>query len=264
MTEKWLSITGASSGIGQAYALRKAREGKNLILSGRNKARLTETKSRCLQAGANRVETLLCDLNNLADIGDFVGFHQEIGVIEEFVACAGFGLFTPIQAHDTANMFQIVKVNLMATMLLCKEMALIMLDQDQAQANIAIVSSIAGKIYTPSTAVYAASKAGIYAFAKGMSQDLWDTSVNVTCVLPGPTDTNFFTVADADGDYFNKVKAFSTTPEKVAERMEKAIKKNKTEVTVPFYYDILARFSHAFPEISARIIHYGYQMGEFR
>lgn len=260
----WTSITGASSGIGKSYSLLAAEEGRRLVLSGRDEDRLQETKLACLTAGASDVKTIICDYSNLDDIEKFIQFHQEVGPIERFVSCAGFGRFANVLEHDKAHMQKMLQVNLIATMLIVKEMALLMLNQNLDHGEIGVITSVAGKIFTSKSGFYAASKAGLHGFCKALAQDLWDTPITVTSILPGPTDTAFFN-HEANGQaYFEHVKQFATTPEKVAKKMHKALAKGRTEITVPAYYEGIYRLIQLFPETGAKVIHSFYALGNYR
>lgn len=261
---EWICITGASSGIGRAYALEEAKNGEALILTGRNEERLNETKQACLEQGAAQVETFVGDLTfgDIAD--DFVAFCTLSGQIKGFVHCAGFGDFSHILDQSEYGIWKLVDTNLLVTMFLAKRFAYEMLTQNVSNANITLISSVAAKLQTPKSAVYSATKAGVYAFANGLRQDLWPTQINVTCVLPGPTDTAFFEIADESGEYFNSVRLFSTNAETVARKMVQAIDNGQHEVMVPKYYDFLARFAGLMPALSNKFIHHLYDRTGFR
>lgn len=261
---EWICITGASSGIGQAYAIEEAKNGHALVLAGRNKERLNITKLACLGAGASQVETFIGDLSDATVIDNFVDFCAHLGEIRALVHSAGFGEFIDISEQSTENIEKLVQTNLLATMFIAKRFAFEMLTQNIDFANITLISSIAAKLQTPKSAVYSASKAGVYAFANGLRQDLWNTPIDVTVILPGPTDTAFFKTADEGGNYFENVKSFSTDPETVAKRMVVAIKHGKQEVVVPRYYDFLSRVSALAPALTNTIIHYMYDEYGFR
>lgn len=264
MTQTYTVITGASSGIGQAFAYKMASEGKALIINGRNKKRLRETRDYALELGANEVIMYVADLVDGDRAEDFAQFCFGQGDIENLVHCSGFGDFSDIREQDYQQIAKLTHTNLLLTMFLSKRFAADMLDQDTEKTNITLIASVAGLIQTPKSAVYGASKAGVRAFANGLRQDLWDTKIHVTCILPGPVDTNFFDVADKDGSYFENVKAFSTTAENVADKMVNAIKNDKFEVVLPFYYDILSRLTALAPSISYQIIHWTFKKGQFR
>lgn len=264
MSQTYTVITGASSGIGQAFAYKMASEGRNLIINGRNKQRLNETKQQSLELGAGQVLAYTADLVTGDQAEKFATFCFDKGNIENFVNCLGFGDFTAIGEQDYTQIAKLTHTNLLLTMFLSKRFAAGMLDQDTEANNITLIASVAGLIQTPKSAVYAASKAGVHAFANGLRQDLWSTKITVTCILPGPVDTPFFDVADEGGSYFENVAAYATTPEVVADKMALAIKRGQFEVVVPFYYDILNRLMRLAPSLAYRLIHLTYEKGQFR
>lgn len=263
MTE-WICVTGASSGIGRAYAVEAAKAGARLVLAGRDASRLEAVKQACENSGAAEVTTFVGELTDADTADQLVSYCVSLGQIKGFVHCAGFGDFSHIMDQGEHRIWQLVDTNLLVTMFLAKRFAYEMLTQEVKAANITLISSVAAKIQTPKSAVYSATKAGVYAFANGLRQDLWATQIDVTCILPGPTDTAFFEVADAGGAYFDNVRPFSTQPEIVAQKMVKAIKQGKQEVVVPKYYDLLARLGGLAPALTNTVIHHVYDTFGFR
>ncbi|GMR71044.1 SDR family oxidoreductase [Aerococcus viridans] len=264
MSQTYTVITGASSGIGQAFAYKMASEGRNIIINGRNKKRLNETKKQAKELGAGQVLAYTADLVTGDEAEKFAQYCFDKGQIENFVHCLGFGDFSAISDQAYSQIAKLTHTNLLLTMFLSKRFAAGMLDQDTKANNITLIASVAGLIQTPKSAVYAASKAGVHAFANGLRQDLWSTKIKVTCILPGPVDTAFFDIADKDGSYFENVQSFATTPEIVADKMATAIERGQFELVVPFYYDIMNRLMRLAPSLAYRLIHMAYEKGQFR
>ncbi|MEY8370585.1 SDR family NAD(P)-dependent oxidoreductase [Aerococcaceae bacterium 50-4] len=264
MSQTYTVITGASSGIGQAFAYKMASEGRNLIINGRNKKRLNETKKQALNLGAGQVLAYTADLVTGDEAEKFAEYCFDKGLIENFVHCLGYGDFSEISDQEYTQIAKLTHTNLLLTMFLSKRFAAAMLEQEIETNNITLIASVAGLIQTPKSAVYAASKAGVHAFANGLRQDLWSTKITVTCILPGPVDTAFFEIADKSGSYFENVQSFATTAEHVAEKMAVAIERGQFEVVVPFYYDILNRLMRLAPNLSYRLIHMAFEKGQFR
>ncbi len=264
MSQSYTVITGASSGIGQAFAYKMASQGHALIINGRNKDRLNETKQQALALGASQVLAYNADLVNGDKAEAFAQFCFDKGDIHHFVHCLGFGDFSAIDDQSYQQIAKLNHTNLLLTMFLAKRFAASMLEQTTEKTNITLIASVAGIIQTPKSAVYAATKAGVHAFANGLRQDLWDSKITVTCILPGPVDTAFFEVADQGGSYFENVKSFAVTADQVADKMVTAIEKDRLEVVVPFYYDLLHRLFSIAPSLSYRLIHAFYEKGQFR
>lgn len=264
MSQTYTVITGASSGIGQAFAYKMASEGRNIIINGRNNKRLDETKKQAKELGAGQVLAYTADLVTGDEAEKFAQYCFDKGQIENFVHCLGFGDFSAISDQAYTQIAKLTHTNLLLTMFLSKRFAAGMLHQDTKANNITLIASVAGLIQTPKSAVYAASKAGVHAFANGLRQDLWSTKIKVTCILPGPVDTAFFDIADKDGSYFKNVQSFATTPEIVADKMATAIERGQFEVVVPFYYDIMNRLMRLAPSLAYRLIHMSYEKGQFR
>jgi short-subunit dehydrogenase len=264
MFQTYTVITGASSGIGQAFAYKMASQGHALIINGRNQERLQEVKKQALALGSVQVLAYNADLADGDKAEAFAKYCFEQGEIDHFVHCLGFGDFSYVNDQPYAQIQKLTHTNLLLTMFLAKRFASGMLAQNTVKTNITLIASVAGLLQTPQSAVYAATKAGVHAFANGLRQDLWDTKITITCILPGPVDTPFFEVADKDGAYFDNVKAFSTTPERVAEKMFTAIEKDQLEVIVPGYYGMLSRVLGLAPTLGYRLIHLAYEKGQFR
>lgn len=133
-----------------------------------------------------------------ADLGTYEGvekFHNELksaGRPLEIVALnAGLGVggdFT--RETDLEQELEIINVNVTSTVHLAKRVLKDMVERNEGK--ILITSSIAGQAPAPLEAVYGASKAFLTSFADALRNELKDTNVKITTLMPGPTETNFF------------------------------------------------------------------------
>jgi short-subunit dehydrogenase len=187
-------VTGASSGIGFELARQFAQNGFDLLIAADSAAiERAAVELGGLGAGVKPVQV------NLAEHD---GTHQLINAIEaagrpvEAVAInAGVGVsgrFLENSLHDEMNM---VRLNVMSTLHLTKYMAQHMVKN--GKGRILITSSIAGTMPTPFEAVYGATKAFDRSLGQSIREELKDTGVTVTVLMPGATDTKFFERAGA-------------------------------------------------------------------
>ncbi len=179
-------VTGASSGIGAATAVALAGAGASLLLSGRDEARLAEVAGR---TGG----TVLG--GDLAAPGGAAGLAEQAlaaarGGIDVLVNNAGLGWAGPVGEIPAAKVTELATVNLAApielTRLLVPGMA------ERGRGGVAFVSSIAGITGVRGEAVYAATKAGLAAFAESLAYEVRGRGVAVSVIVPGVIDTPFF------------------------------------------------------------------------
>ena len=120
--------------------------------------------------------------------------------------------------------------------------------------HIVNVASIAGKIGTPKSTGYTASKHAVLGLSNALRLELAGTGVAVTAINPGPIDTPFFALADPDGTYVNNVRWFMLKPEKVASRIVKAIESRKAEVDLPLAAAAGVKLYQLFPRLADKLV----------
>ena len=180
-------ITGASSGIGLEIAKLAAADGFDLILAAD-----TPFDDALSEVGSS-VRTVEADLSTEAGVQqliDAIG-GQPVAVL---VANAGHGLGRAFLDQDPAEWRHVIETNVIGTLLLIQPVARQMVARNAGR--ILITGSIAGHIAGSFQAVYTGSKAFIDSFSDALGNELKDTAVSVTCLKPGPTDTEFFERAD--------------------------------------------------------------------
>ncbi|GEO57277.1 SDR family NAD(P)-dependent oxidoreductase [Companilactobacillus bobalius] len=234
-------VTGASSGIGKNVAINAAKSGANLILVARNEDKLLQVKNECIRVGAEgaRHEYLSVDMSDPQQITDGVKRAFEINDdIDVLVNAAGFGDFSNYLETDFDKIEKMFRVNVLGLMLMTRLVASKMVDN--GRGHIFNVGSMAGKITTPKSAAYAATKAAVIAFSDGLRLELKPLGVFVTTINPGPVATNFFSVADHNGNYLDSVKNFVLDPNKLAWEIVDTFNKNKREINRPRYMELAA------------------------
>lgn len=189
-------MTGASGGIGQAIALRLAREGADLALCGQNEQRLQETVALCRETG-RRVESFLLNVSKGDEVQKAVAaMEKSFGRIDVLVNNAGItkdGLVIRMTEDDWDS---VLDTNLKSIFLFTKAAGKGMMRQ--RAGSIVNISSIIGLIGNPGQANYAASKGGINAFTKTVAKELASRNVRCNAIAPGFIETKMTAAIPAD------------------------------------------------------------------
>ena len=180
-------VTGASSGIGEAFASRLAREGADVTLVARSRERL-ETLATRLRAGGSNVDVLVADLREAADV-EAVAARIAAAPPDLLVNNAGFGTAGFFAELDPAREEEEIRVNVVALMRLTRAALPGMLARDSGA--IINVSSIAAFQPGPFNATYSATKAWVSSFTEAITEELRGTNVCVQALCPGFTRTEF-------------------------------------------------------------------------
>jgi short-subunit dehydrogenase len=187
-------ITGASSGIGLELARCFAADGSRLVLVARTRAALETLAEELRQK--NKIETIIlpADLSlPEAPKQIFDELAAQKVSVDVLVNNAGFGLHGRFAELPLQRQLEIIRVNVNA---LTELTGLFLPEMLQRRAGgILNVGSIAGFVPGPNLAVYYATKAFVQSFSEALSEELDGSGVSVTVLCPGPTETNFSTVA---------------------------------------------------------------------
>lgn len=191
---KWALITGASSGIGYELAKLFARDKYNLVIVGRNKS---ELESKALEFRQSDVE-VVCFEADLSKRDEVFNFCHEVTAkgyqIDTLVNDAGQGAYGLFQDNDIQRELNIIDLNISALTILTKHFLKDMVSRNEGK--ILNLASIASKAPGPWQAVYHGTKAYVLSLSEGIREELKDTNITITALLPGPVDTDFFNKAD--------------------------------------------------------------------
>lgn len=183
-------VTGASSGIGFELGKQLAERGFDLIVNAEDDARLHEAAERMRAAGTT-VRELRADLR---DKDETERLYEAISTTGRPVAVAalnaGIGRGGAFLDTELADELSIVDLNVGSTVHLAKRLLRDMADADEGR--LLITSSVAATVPGSFHAVYNASKSFLQSFAQALRNELRDTGVTVTSLMPGPTETDFF------------------------------------------------------------------------
>lgn len=188
-SERLALITGASSGIGAAFARRLAREGYDLIITGRGEGRLKALADELSRAHGVAVEIIVADLADPKGVEALVERIRAAPDLGVLINNAGFGSSKPFHEDDLKGQEAMVKVHILATMALTYAAIPNMIKR--GSGAIINVSSLAGYAPLPGTATYSGTKAFLSAFSEALSLELARTGVKVQALCPGFTKTEF-------------------------------------------------------------------------
>ncbi len=192
----WALVTGASSGIGREFALQFAAAGMNLVLVARRKPRLDALAEELAERCDAQVRVVVADLaepNAVADIRAIV--VSEGCRIRLLCNNAAFGHWGQFESASLAACQNMVQVNIGALVSLCY---CLLPELTRFSSSVVInVSSAAAYQPVPYMAEYAATKAFVSSFSQALHQEWKEHGVLVQTLVPGPTATEFDTVAGA-------------------------------------------------------------------
>lgn len=187
-------ITGATSGIGKATALKLAQKGYNLILTGRRRKRLDSLKKELEENHSIKVQILSFDIRNYKETHNaFFSLTAEWQNIDILINNAGLALgLSPIQEGDIEDWDQMIDTNIKGLLYITRIVSPIMVDKKMG--HIINISSIAGKDVYPMGNVYCATKHAVTALSQAMRMDLLPYGIKVSLVCPGAVETEFSNV----------------------------------------------------------------------
>lgn len=164
---------------------------------------------------------------------------------------SGFGIFRA--AHEVTidqikGMFDVNVVGLMACTSMCLQKMC-----ERRSGHIINIASQAGKIATPKSSVYSASKHAVLGYTNALRMELADFNIQVTAVNPGPIATNFFTIADEKGTYVKNVQRVMLKPEYVAQKIVDSMLTKTREINLPRWMNMGSIVYVLFPRLFERI-----------
>lgn len=187
MKEKVIIITGASSGIGEATAIRLAKEGHKIVLAARREEKLKNLKNKI--ANTDNVLIIKTDVTIRKDVETLIkSTMDKFGRVDVLVNNAGIMPLSYIEEGRVEDWDKMIDVNLKGLLYGINEVVPIM--KEQMSGHIINVSSVAGRRVFPAAAVYCATKFGVNAITEGLRQELSAKyKIKVTSIEPGATKT---------------------------------------------------------------------------
>jgi short-subunit dehydrogenase len=190
-TRQLAVVTGASTGIGLHLARQCAENGFDLVIAA-NEPEI-EKAAGDLRIGQTTVEAVQADL---ATIDGNEALYRALNgrPVDALLANAGRGLGKSFLEQNFGDIRHVIDTNITGTLYLIQKIARDM--SRRGEGRILITGSIAGFVPGSYHAVYNATKAFIDSFSYALREELKDSGVTVTCLMPGPTETAFFERAD--------------------------------------------------------------------
>jgi len=242
---RWALVTGASSGIGAAFARALDRRGYAILLVARRRERLEE-----LAKTLARAEVLTADLGIEAEVARVASHALALGDVELLVNNAGFASNGELLALDGEREVGMVKLNVLALMELAQRLLPSMIARNSG--GVINVSSIAAFQPVPYMATYGATKAFVLSWSEALSHELRKTGVRVTCVCPGPTATEFFEAGGVNPAMAKLPHVMSA--DAVVARTLRAFDRGRA-VVIPGAINWLTAFvTRIFPRVAVRVV----------
>ncbi|MEQ9662712.1 MAG: SDR family NAD(P)-dependent oxidoreductase [Parasphingopyxis sp.] len=252
MTPRPLAVvTGASTGIGYELAKYCADDGYDVIIC----ANEPEIKDAAADLGRETVDAEILPIQ--ADLGTKEGIETlwralDARPIDALLANAGRGLGEAFLDQDFERAKDVLDVNVTGTISLIHKVGRQM--RERGEGRILITGSVAGHMPGSFQAVYNGTKAFLDSFSYALRNELKDSGVTVTCLMPGPTDTEFFERAEMErtpvGQDDDKA-----DPASVARKGYEAMKKGEAGVVTGFMNKVQTLFADLLPDTTVAQMH---------
>lgn len=238
MENKYVLLTGATGGLGRAFAFKLVGQNKNVILSATKHERLLALKNELLEVNKDvSIEIIECDMSSEKSRKNMFAFIADNNFqIEMLINNAGYITEGAVASVTSDSIAQAVRVNCEGTADLTK--FVIDYHKTNDKLNILTVASLAGLYPMPYMSVYAASKAFLLSFMTALREEVRDRNIVVSTILPSGIYT---TQAMKDAIQSQGVggRLSSMSPEKIANI---ALKKMGKAIIVPGCFNKFTRF----------------------
>ncbi|MCH5600834.1 SDR family NAD(P)-dependent oxidoreductase [Niabella ginsengisoli] len=241
-------ITGAAKGIGRAIAIELAQQKRGLILIDIDERQLLETAQYIRDKYYVDIVTIVQDLSAQDAVANIFSrtqwYHNYLNIV---INNAGYGLNAPFAQLNIEEQLNIVDVNIKAQLRLAH--AFIPILNRFSQSYLLNVGSTTCYQSVPYLSVYAASKAFVMSFTRSLRYELKASSVSVSCLVPGATDTAFVTRAGMAAYTLKTAERFNMSPQTVAKVAVKGMFKSKAEIIPGFSNKLNAYLTRWVPKI---------------
>jgi short-subunit dehydrogenase len=225
---KYALITGATSGIGYELAKLFAKDGYNLILVARNGELLQRTSDELKQQYSVEITPLAKDLFNPNAATEIYNKTREMGItVNVLVNDAGQGQWGSFVETALGRDLDIIQLNIASLVSLTKYFLRDMVQRNEGR--ILNLGSEAGTTPIPLLSIYAATKAFVISFSVALADELRNSNITVTVLLPGATDTDFFHKANQENTITYREKEL-LSPREVAKDGYEALMKGERKI----------------------------------
>jgi len=240
-------ITGASGGIGEAFARRLAVENHNLVLVARSENKLHDLCDELMVKHKITAHYIAVDLIDFeADLRLFEETEKHKLEIDWLINNAGFGSMGDFANLELENELEMINLNVLALVALTHRYLQKM--RERQSGTIINVASTASFQPVPFMATYAATKAFVKSFSEAIAEENRLFNITVTALCPGPTETNFFDAANIGTNVKDAfLKKGMQPPEEVVEAALNAVKRGKSSVVSGWANYMTARLGNFVP-----------------
>jgi short-subunit dehydrogenase len=235
-------LTGASGGLGQAFASALAMQCGAMVLVGRDPLKLHALEQKIAAAAPHvALRVVAGDLTQAATQQEVVRQAESLGdPVDLLINAAGINEFHPFESQARASIERIIAVDLLAPMQLAQ--CMLPLLRRASRAQVINVGSVFGSLGYPGFAAYCAAKFGLRGFSQALRRELLDTNVTVRHFAPRATRTPLTTPAIAGMN--RELKTREDAPEVVARRLVRFIAGRGWEQTLGFPERLYVLLNH--------------------
>lgn len=240
-------ITGATSGIGYELAKLFAKDQYNLVIVGRDESELKSKAEEFKRDYNVDVITISKDLFNPEEAQSLCDQTKEMGLnINVLINNAGQGLYGEFKDTDIQRELDIIHLNISSLVILTKGYLTDMISRNEGK--ILNLASIASKLPGPWQSVYHGTKAFVLSFTEAIREELKDTNITVTALMPGVTDTDFFDKAGMQESRIVQDKDAMSDPADVAKDGYDALMSGKDKIISGFKNKVQVGMSNLTPD----------------
>ncbi len=247
-------VTGASSGIGRATALRLAARGDNLVLLARSRVALDEVAAECAVHGGRMLVTP-CTVAEMADVDTaFAAAVAEFGTIDAVVHSAAVLAYGRFEDVPTDVFDESIRVTLLGTANIARA-SLRHFGQRGGRGRLVVVGSLLGKIATPFMSSYVTAKWGLHGLVRTLQIEARETpGIDISLVSPGGVNTPVYRQAGTFLRRHGRPPPPVDPPEKVAAAIESAIGRRRRDLGVGVANPLVVLGFRMLPGVFDRIV----------
>ncbi|WP_096434759.1 SDR family NAD(P)-dependent oxidoreductase [Alteribacter populi] len=250
--ERVVVITGASGGVGLEMVKEVAKMGGTPVMVARSYGKLLRLASEIKEESGIAPYVYELDVGDTSAVKQvFRSILASIGHVDVLINNAGFGVFDEFEEADMSELKEMFDVNVFG-LVACTQ-AVLPAMRREGEGHIIHVASQAGKLATPKSSGYSATKHAVLAFANSLRMELAETNIRVSTVNPGPIKTNFFERADQTGEYQKNVNKYMMDASIVARKTINLIDRPKRELNLPGWMNLGTTIYQLFPGIIEKI-----------
>jgi short-subunit dehydrogenase len=243
---KYALITGGTAGIGFELAKLFAKDKYNLILVSRDQQNLDNASQQLKQEGID-VITISKDLFNRDEAFALCQEIKDLGIaVDVLVNDAGQGVYGLFKDNDIERELKIIDLNIASLTILTKHFLNEMIARNEGK--ILNLASIASETPGPWQAVYHGTKAYVLSITEAIREEVKDTNITITALLPGPTATDFFNKAGMQDSRILQKESMISDPADVAKDGYNALMSGDDKITSGFQNKIMVGMSHITPD----------------